>query len=97
MISTMGYDIKVENGMVSLLMKELPDWYGIEGIGFVWHGQWADPEIEYNGKRINSYIVEETMWERFKEDGFCNEDLFSNYMLEHADEVIELIELAMEE
>lgn len=96
MISTMEYDFKIENGVVSFPMKELPNWYGIEDVGFIWHGQWSDPEIEYKSKRINCYIVEDTMWDRFKEDGFCDEDLFGNYMRENADEVRELIELAME-
>ena len=96
MISTMEYDFKIENGVASFPMKELPNWYGIEDAGFIWHGQWSDPEIEYKGKRINCYIVEDTMWDRFKEDGFCDEDLFGNYMVEHADEVRELIKIAME-
>ncbi len=33
-------------------MKELPDWYGIPNIGFVYHGGWADSEVEYKGKRM---------------------------------------------
>ena len=104
MVSTMERDFKIENGVASFPMKEYPNWYGIEDVGFIWHGSWSDPEIEYKGKRINATIVEDTMWERFKE--YCEEqgkdadkyvDYFDNfYMREHAEEVYELIELAME-
>ena len=98
MISTLERDLVPINGTVVLGWKEYPNWYGIKDIGFIWHGQWSDPEIEYKGKRINCYIVEDTMWERYKEDCVsCDEDLFGNYMVEHADDVYELIELAMEE
>ena len=101
MVSTIERDLKVENGVVSCPMKEYPDWYGIEDIGFIWYGSWSDPEIEYNGHVINAYIVENTMWERFRED--CEEqgrdadrciDDFDVYMREHKDDVYELIELA---
>ena len=102
MISTIERDFKVKNGKTAFPMKTYPDWYGIEGIGFIWHGAWSDPEIEYKGKRINSTIVEDTMWERFKED--CEEQGIDTdvnyfdecYMREHAEDVYELIELAME-
>lgn len=101
MISTMERDFKVENGVASFPMKEYPNWYGIEDIGFIWHGEWADPEIEYKGKRINSTIVEDTMWERFREDceedgEIPTEDKFVLYMMVNQEDVYELIELAME-
>ena len=101
MISTMETDLLFENGVAKITWKEYPNWYGIEDIGFIWRGEWSDPEIEYKGERINSYIVEDTMWERFREN--CEEngidvdlDDFSSYMKEHAEDVYELIELAME-
>ena len=103
MISTIERDFIVENGVASFSMKEYPDWYGIKDVGFIWHGAWSDPEIEYKGKRINSFIVEDTMWERFKEE--CEEqgknadaciDEFDVYMKDNAEYVYELIELAIE-
>lgn len=104
MISTMETDLVFENGVAKMVWKEYPNWYGIEDVGFIWHGSWSDPEIEYKGKRINSTIVEDTMWERFREE--CEErgenadsciDYFDNhYMKEHTEDVYELIELAME-
>ena len=101
MISTIEHDMKFENGVAALTMKEYPSWYGIEDIGFIWHGEWSDPEIEYKGKRINATIVEDTMWERYREE--CEElgidtNLFDfdAYMGENAESVYELIELAIE-
>lgn len=75
--------------------KGYPDWYGIPGIKFIWHNAWADPEIEYKGKRCSCFIVEDTMWERYREDHEDNMDAFGNYMRENADEVYELCELAL--
>lgn len=103
MTSTIERDFKVVNGVATFPMKEYPNWYGIEGIGFIWHGSWSDPELEYKGKVINSYIIEDSMWERFRED--CEEqgknadtyiDEFDTYMKENAEYVYEFLELAIE-
>lgn len=101
MISTITRDLKVVDEKIILTFKEYPNWYGIEGIGFIWHGSWSDPEIEYKGEVINSFIVEDTMWERYceeqKEKGkIVDEDDFGDYMRSNKSEVYELIELAME-
>ena len=104
MISTIERDFIVKNGVASFPMKEYPDWYGIPDVGFIWHGEWCDPEIEYKGKRINSTIVEDTMWERYTHDDDGNyisanandEEGFNHYMHQNREEVYELIELAME-
>jgi hypothetical protein len=101
MISTIETDLVFENGVAKIVWKEYPNWYGIEDVGFIWHGSWSDPEIEYKGKRINSTIVEDTMWERFREDceedgEIPTEDKFELYMMVNQEDVYELIELAME-
>ena len=98
MKSTMENTMEFDNDHVMhIVPKELPDWYGIEDIGFVWHGEWADPEVEYKGKRCNCNIIEDAMWERFKEDypNAHNENEFVEYMRNNKDEVYELCELAM--
>lgn len=96
MTSTMENDLKMVDGTWKVVPKEFPDWYGIEEIGFVWHGMWADSEIEYKGKRCSSCIVEDTMWERFRED-YPNADgnEFNEYMRERENDVIDLCELAL--
>ena len=100
MISTLESDNSIE-GILFRKMKELPDWYGLTGVGFIWHGEWNDPEIEYKGKRINATIVEDTMWERYREECYerdeePDEDKFGDYMRENADEVRELARIAAE-
>lgn len=96
MISTMEYTLAKVDGVVKVVPKEFPNWYGIEEIGFVWHGSWADPKIEYKGKRCSCFVVENTMWERFNEDcPAVDEDKFYEYMRENKDYVIDLCELAL--
>lgn len=99
MISTIERDFIVKDGVATFPMKEYPDWYGISDIGFIWHGEWSDPEIEYDGKRINSTLIEDTMWDRWIHDDCGNliqerevdEDGFSKYMKENVDDIYELI------
>lgn len=88
MVSTIENDLKMVDGVMKVVPKELRDWYGIEGIGFVWHGEWADPEIEYKGKRCSCYEVEDTLWNEFREE-YPNrdEDEFEVYMWENQEHV----------
>ena len=94
MTSTIERDFIVKDGVATFPMKELPDWYDLTGVGFIWHGEWSDPEIEYKGKRINANIIEDSMLDRW----ICDNDgkLFAQFMLDNKDEVYELIELAIE-
>ena len=101
MQSTIENDLEVKEGVLTVVPKKLPDWYGIPNVGFIWRGHWSDPEIEYKGKRINSTIVEDTMWERWIYDDNGNlipgretdNEGFKEFMKSNADEVYELIEL----
>lgn len=71
--------------------KKKPNWYGIHGIKFIYHNNTADPEILYKGKLINAMVVEDTMWDRFKEEyDSADGDHFPDFMLSHADDVKEL-------
>lgn len=99
MISTMEKDLVKANGEFKLVPKELPDWYGIPNIGFIYNGSWNDPHLEYKGKRYNSVPIEETMWSYFNEwcEETCEkptEELFVDYMQANADDVYELLENA---
>ena len=103
MISTLERENSIE-GMLFGKMKELPDLYGISDVGFVWHNEWSDPEIEYKGKRINANIIKDSMWEHWIHDDYGNliegkeSDVegFEKFMLDNTDEVYELIELTTE-
>lgn len=99
MISTVDTTLSVINGHACIVPVQYPNWYDIPGIGFIYYNSWADPYIEYKGKQINSHIVEDTMYERYCEEynpGKDNSDDFAIYMRNHADDVYELIEYAME-
>ena len=77
--------------------RELPNWYGIPDIGFIYHNEWSDAEIEYNGEVFNSHDAEDAMYEWYTDqchdDGVDPSDKgFEIYMLEHADEVRELLD-----
>lgn len=67
-------------------------WYcGIPKIKYVWHGEWADPEIYYRGKYYNSVDVEDWFYPAYKEDpmGLTFEEWMRNnesevkYVLQH--------------
>lgn len=99
MLSKLKEDWKFdENGVMHVVPKEYPDWYGISNIGFIWHNEWETPELEYKGKLFNSDTVEDTMWSRYREE--CEESGiesdergFSKYMQDNANEVYELLDI----
>lgn len=42
------------------------DFYrGVEGVNFIDNGQWADPQLEYNGETFNYWSVENDLWHDF--------------------------------
>jgi hypothetical protein len=75
----------------------LPDWYGIRGIKFVYYNDWTDPKLYYKKHLINSYLIEDTMWEDYSDECKTNgivpsDGGFENYMHENANEVYELLD-----
>ena len=95
MTSTIERDFVVKDGVASFPMKEYPNYCGIEDIGYISHGEWADAELEYQGKLFNENVVSDAMWERFIEefpDKDGNYEAFNQYMYDNKDEVYELLE-----
>lgn len=45
----------------------MSNWYGINGIEFIWHGTQADAEIEYEGFRWSSWMIEDALYSDFLE------------------------------
>ena len=41
---------------------------GVEGIEFVSHGEWADPELIYDGESFNYWDIEDALWSMFCEE-----------------------------
>ena len=66
---------------------------GIRGIEFIWHGETPDPELSYQGKVVNYYDVEDTIWQEYKEDGHNpdDEEEFAKYCQNHEAEIKQLI------
>lgn len=66
-------------------------WRGVPGVEMIWHGEWSDPELEYEGNRRNYWDVEDAMYEWAKEDGIDteNDEEFNHYCQEHAYDVYE--------
>lgn len=67
-------------------------WYGIEGIEFVWHGEWSAPGLCIDGTEVDVYDVEDYFIEKYREetgDDTDNEEHFAAWMKQNADEVLE--------
>lgn len=47
-------------------------YYGVKGVTMIWHGEWADWEVEYNGYRVNGPSLDESLWHLYKD--ICKED-----------------------
>lgn len=76
--------------------KEL--YRGVKGAIFVYHGDWADPEILYKNHSINYWDAEQSLWYNYKE--YCEEnnikptdDGFEKYVNEYEDVASTLDEL----
>lgn len=69
----------------------MANWYGIDGIEFIWHNEWADPEIEYKGLRWPSWTIEDALYDSYKEIKSSHEDDggFTQYVKDNAVEYLE--------
>ena len=74
-------------------MKKNNYYRGIRDIEFIWHGATPDPELLYQGKVVNYYDVEDTIWQEYKEDGHDSDDEeeFTKYCQSHEEEIKQLI------
>ena len=64
---------------------------GVQEIEFIWHGEWADPELEYKDKTFNYWDVEDALWQDFKEEGGAEDDeeAFDKYVQAHAVDMLD--------
>lgn len=44
------------------------NWYGCPNIRMIYHGDWADPELEANGHVANYWDIEDAWWRQFLEE-----------------------------
>lgn len=91
-------ELKIVADILDIYNKKKPNWMGIKGIKFIWHNEWADPELQYKGKLVSCTLVQDTMWERFYEEtGSEDDEDFVRYIQTHVDDVKELIEHLIKE
>lgn len=71
--------------------NELPNWYGIPGIGFEWRGSQSDPLLHYKGRTFYDSDIEDALWENYVEDGGNpdNHDEWQCYVIDNAVDYLE--------
>jgi hypothetical protein len=47
-------------------------WRGIDGTTYIWHGEWADPEVWYDGEEFSANQLEDYCWDVYKTE--CQEE-----------------------
>ena len=69
-------------------------WRGVPGVTMIWHGEWSDPELEYQGKVANYWDIEDAMYEWATEDGVNvdSDEAFNKYCQEHDYDVYALFD-----
>jgi len=61
---------KDEDGNVWTNSKET--YRGVPGSVYIWHGEWSDPEVLWDGVELNANDIEESLWYSYKE--YCDEN-----------------------
>ena len=71
---------------------------GISDVYILWHGEWADPELSYQGKVVNYWDVEETVIDWYREERqsmglsvIDDYNEFLKYFRNHISEIKQLI------
>ena len=64
----------------------LPNWYGIDGIGFEWRGSQSTSLLHYEGHTFYDCDIEDALWENYVEDGgnTDNYDEWQSYVMDNA-------------
>lgn len=70
------------------------EWYrGIEGVTFIWHGAWNDPELGYKGYAINEPTATDGLYAMFHEEtGSDNHDDFTTWLQENKGELFDTLD-----
>lgn len=78
--------------------NELPNWYGIPGIGFEWCGPWSDALLHYKGRTFYNDDIQDALWENYVEDGGNpdNNDEWECYVMDNAVNYLEDVIYATE-
>lgn len=73
---------KIKGRQPGVPKKHREDWFGIKGARFIYHGDWSDPEIEYDGITIPYWDVESWLLDIYREEHpeDRNDDGFDEWM-----------------
>ena len=72
-------------------------YYGVDGVDFIYKGEWADPLIAYNGYIINATAIEDTLYDEFVEytgdeyTGEVDDNYFDSWVGENPDILIDIL------
>ena len=82
----------------TMLHNELPNWYGIDGIGFEFRGAWNDPLLHYKGRKFNGNDVQDGLWELYVEDtgNIVDNEEWVQYVVDNAVNYLEDVILVSE-
>ena len=90
----------VEKRLNNKLNEDNNHFRGCKKIKMIWHGDWADPELMYNGHVANYWDIEDSIYNAAIEDGVNADDdaEFNAYCQAHEDEICnDIIEFGEEE
>ena len=45
----------------------MANYCNVPGVQFIYHGDWADPELIYKDHVFNAHDVEDSLWDEFQE------------------------------
>lgn len=87
----------VRNAINKINEEKRSLWCGVPEVYHIYHGEWATPEVEYDGCRCSEWDIQDSMLQYMKEriaDGEDwgnphNDDDFCNFCQAHAAEVQE--------
>ena len=68
-------------------------WLGTKKIDFVWHGEWSDPELGFDGSYIDYWSIEDFCCSEMKEQGldYNNDDVFAEWVRKNEDLICDTI------
>ena len=72
-----------------------PNYYGIPEVKYIYHNEWSDPELYYKEEYYNINDIEDIMYSDFEEYKEENPDYngeFEDYMREHTEDILYLLE-----
>lgn len=67
-----GGHIYVKNDDGTIFTNSKNTWRGVKGTTFIWHGEWSDPEVLYDGEELNASQLEDYAWDVYKTE--CREN-----------------------